>query len=377
MRRVPSRRLLRCTAFRRGVALGHSCDTRRLRRRLSGPVASLIALFLTSLILVGCQSDSASESGAITITYPAEGTLFPPDIAAPTVIWQQDDSQSGSWQITIEFESDREPLTYQVTTDQWEPDAAVWEQIKYQSVDAPATLTVTDARGLSDSVRIRTSVDPVGDAIFYREVPLPFIDAVQDPSRIRWRFGEISSVEQPPVVLTDLPVCGNCHSFSGNGDTLGLDVDYGNDKGGYALLSVTEDMVLDDEKIISWSDYRKDDGEATFGLLSLVSRDGRYVISTVKDRAVFVATPGIEFSQLFFPIKGILVIYDRETGEYAPLPGADDPAYVQSNPTWSPDGKHIVFARAPVYDNEAVNRSSSLLLDETDVQELIQDNQPF
>ncbi|MEM7692347.1 MAG: hypothetical protein AAF194_07900, partial [Pseudomonadota bacterium] len=314
---------------------------------------------------------------AITITYPAEGTLFPPDIAAPTVVWQQDDSQSGSWQVTIEFESDSKPLTYQVTTGQWEPDAAIWEQIKYQTVDAPATLTVTDTRGLSDSVRIRTSVDPVGDAIFYREVPLPFIDAVQDPSRIRWRFGEISSVEQPPVVLTDLPVCGNCHSFSGNGDTLGLDVDYGNDKGGYALLSVTEDMVLDDEKIISWSDYRKDDGEATFGLLSQVSPDGRYVISTVKDRAVFVATPGIEFSQLFFPIKGILVIYDRETGEYAPLPGADDPAYVQSNPTWSPDGKHIVFARAPVYDNEAVNRSSSLLLDETDVPEFIQDKQPF
>ena len=30
-------------------------------------------------------------------------------------------------------------------------------------------------------------------------------------------------------------------------------------------------------------------------------------------------------SQLFFPIKGILVVYDRETGTYAPLPGADDP----------------------------------------------------
>jgi Tfp pilus assembly protein PilF len=217
----------------------------------------------------------------------------------------------------------------------------------------------------------------VGDSIFYREVPLPFIEAVQDPSRIRWRFGSVDSLEQPPVVLEDLPVCGNCHSFSGDGSTLGLDVDYGNDKGGYAILPVSQQMVLNDEKIITWSDYRKDDGEGTFGLLSQVSPDGRYVISTVKDRAVFVATPGIEFSQLFFPIKGILVVYDTETGTYTPLPGADDPAYVQSNPTWSPDGKHVVFARSEVYQNEAVTKATSILLDEKDVPEFIEDKQPF
>jgi tetratricopeptide (TPR) repeat protein len=136
-------------------------------------------------------------------------------------------------------------------------------------------------------------------------------------------------------------------------------------------------MVLNDEKIITWSDYERADGEATFGLLSQVSPDGRYVISTVKDRAVFVATPGIEFSQLFFPIKGILVVYDIETGTYTPLPGADDPEYVQSNPTWSPDGKYIVFARAKVYRNEAVANARSILLDEKDVPEFIEDKEPF
>jgi tetratricopeptide (TPR) repeat protein len=227
------------------------------------------------------------------------------------------------------------------------------------------------------SLRIRTSTDPVGDAIFYREVPLPFIDAVQDPSRIRWRFGSVDSEARPPVVLEDLPVCGNCHSFSGDGSVLGLDVDYGNDKGGYAILPVSEQMVLDDEKIITWSDYERDDGELTFGLLSQVSPDGRYVISTVKDRAVFVATPGIEFSQLFFPIKGILVVYDTETGTYAPLPGADDPAYVQSNPTWSPDGKSIVFARTEVYRKSGVADASAILLDENDVPEFVEDQEPF
>ena len=60
---------------------------------------------------------------------------------------------------------------------------------------------------------------------------------MQDPSRIRWRFGSIDSQTAPPIVLENLPVCGNCHSFSGDGSVLGLDVDYGNDKGGYAILA--------------------------------------------------------------------------------------------------------------------------------------------
>jgi Flp pilus assembly protein TadD len=178
-------------------------------------------------------------------------------------------------------------------------------------------------------------------------------------------------------VLENLPVCGNCHSFSRDGSVLGLDVDYGNDKGAYAILPVSKQMLLDDDKIITWSDYRRDDGEATFGLLSQVSPNGRYVISTVKDRAVFVATPEIAFSQLFFPIKGILVVHDRETGTFKPLPGADDPAYVQSNPTWSPDGKYVVFARTKAYRKASIANARSVLLSEKDVPEFIEKKEPF
>jgi tetratricopeptide (TPR) repeat protein len=348
-----------------------------------------ISLLITASILAGCQQESGSTrlsfpaqaAGQLEITYPLDETLFPPDIAAPKFHWRDETEGVGQWQVMLRFNGGEE-ISFPAPEASWQPSEEDWARIKQQSTGQNATLAVVgvdeEGDGVSAAtVRIQTSIHPVGDSIFYREVPLPFIEAVQDPSRIRWRFGSVDSLEQPPVVLEDLPVCGNCHSFSGDGGVLGLDVDYGNDKGGYAVLPVSEQMVLNDEKIITWSDYKRDDGEGTFGLLSQVSPDGRYVISTVKDRAVFVATPGIEFSQLFFPIKGILVVYDTVTGTFNPLPGADDPAYVQSNPTWSPDGKHVVFARTRVYEKESIANATSILLDEHDVPEFIEDKEPF
>ncbi len=347
-------------------------------------------LLAAVLALSACGKGSGPEplafpsapSGSLEIRYPLDETLFPPEIVAPTFVWNDTTAGVKNWMVLLRFDETGELLRFPTTNPSWRPSEADWAQIKQRSVERDAEVAIVgvgaDAKAVSAaSVRIRTSTDPVGDSIFYREVPLPFITAVQDPSRIRWRFGAIDSESAPPIVLEDLPVCGNCHSFSDDGSVLGLDVDYGNDKGAYAILPVSKQMVLNDEKIITWNDFRKKDGEATFGLLSKVSPNGRYVISTVKDRAVFVATPDIWFSQLFFPIKGILVVYDTETGTFKPLPGADDPEYVQSNPTWSPDGKSIVFARTKAYRKDVLAKATSVLLSEKDVPEFVNDKQSF
>ena len=357
----------------------------------AGVLAWTGLLLAMALALGGCRRDSSpppplafpsAPSGRLEVTYPLDETLFPPEIVAPTVVWTDETPGVESWRVLLRFDAQDELLRFEATEPRWQPSETDWAEIKKRSTarDAEVAVVGVGSQGeatSSASVRIRTSTDPVGDSIFYREVPLPFIKAVQEPERIRWRFGSIDSETGPPIVLENLPVCGNCHSFSEDGGVLGLDVDYGNDKGAYAILPVSQQMVLNDEKIISWSDYKKDDGELTFGLLSQVSPDGRYVISTVKDRAVFVATPGIEFSQLFFPIKGILAVYDTVTGTYMPLSGADDPEYVQSNPTWSPDGKSIVFARTKAYRKAGVADAKHILLNQTEVPEFVEDKEPF
>jgi len=322
-----------------------------------------------------------SDYTHLSVQYPLDGTLFPPELAAPTFRWQ-DGSGADSWLVSVDFEDAGDRLDALTDAAEWTPSNEQWEQIKRRSLQRDARVTViglahtSRAKVVSGArVAIRTARDEVGAPLFYREVNLPFVDAVHDPSHIRWRFGTVSAKSLPPIVLEGLPVCANCHSFSADGTILGMDVDYANDKGSYAISRVKEEMLLTKDKVITWSDYKREDAELTFGLLSQVSPDGRYVVSTVKDRSVFVPTPGLEFSQLFFPIKGILVVYDRQTGEFHALSGADDKEFVQSNPTWSPDGKYIVFARSEAYPLEIVG--DKVLLSEEDCLEFLQGGETF
>ena len=308
------------------------------------------------LDILGADRSNA-QPGGLSIQYPLNETLFPPEIPAPTFRWTDTTGQSDTYLVVIEFADDPNRLTALTQATHWTPSDEQWEAIKRRSLEEDAKVTVLGVRGRAPKdilceacISIRTSRDEVGAPVIYRDVNLPFLDAAKDPSRIRWRFGCVSSTQPPPVVLENLPVCGNCHSFSADGQVLGMDVDHANDKGSYVLSAVSKEILLTREKIITWSDYRREDGEKTFGLLSQVSPDGRYVASTVKDRSVFVAKGDLTFSQLFFPIQGILGIYCRQTRTFAALSGADDKRYVQSNPTWSPDGKYIVFARAKAYD---------------------------
>ena len=346
-------------------------------------VAGAAALLTAAWMMVGGQADlpakervTSSEQGKpqgrLTIEYPLDGALFPPDIAPPTFRWRESRERSDLWLGTIEFSDGGEPMRFRASSRQWTPADEQWEIIKRRSLERPATATFTGVSGaeperilLQASISISTSEDEVGAPVFFREVNLPFLTAVKDPAaHIRWRFGSISSKEPPPIVLEKLPVCGNCHSFSADGTTLAMEIDSGNDKGSYAIAPVEEEIVLEGEKIITWSDYRREDGEKTFGLLCQASPDGRYVVGTVKDRAVAVYRPDLAFSQLFFLVKGILAIYDRQEKTFRAFPGADDRRYVHTNATWSPDGKTLVYARShgEVYDPPGLRDVQTIVL---------------
>ena len=335
---------------------------------------------------------------AITIDYPMGGSIFPQEITPPTFLWR-DPSSAMVWTLDVTFtdgsaaieaksagerlrlgeidprcisENNQLPkLTpQQAAARTWIPDAVTWGAIKRHSVEHPATITIT---GFTDgqmehavsrsAVVIETSKDPVGAPIFYRDVPLMPAElkkGVINPLAqgalplLSWRLRNIAEPNSR-LVLTGMHTCANCHSFSLDGKTLGMDLDGpANDKGLYALVSIKPQTIIRNADVISWSALRDETVASTrLGFMSQVSPDGRYVLTMLRGtekelaRTYYVVNfKNYNFLQVFYPTRGILAWYDRATGKRRVLPGADDPRYVQTDGVWSPDGKYIVFARA-------------------------------
>ena len=353
------------------------------------------------VFLPGLLMALAASPAAITIDYPEPGSVFPPEITPPTFLWR-DSAKGVSWRIDVSFgdgaaaihatskgerprigaldpdciaDTNEPPsLSPQLAAaHSWTPDPATWQTIKRHSVASAATVTITGSQAVSrGQVAIRTSRDPVGAPIFYRDVPLMPSElekgvikplAASAVPLVAWRIRSVGE-DRSRLVMDNLPVCANCHSFSADGKTMGMDLDglQGN-RGMYILAPVARDMAIRKQDVIQWSSPEgRLKGNVRIGFMSQVSPDGQYVVTTVNPASMtasreeppsnyYVANfKDYRFLQVFYPTRGILGWYSRQTGALRPLPGADDPRFVQLGAVWSPDGQYLVFARARAAD---------------------------
>ncbi len=387
-------------------------------------------LFAVCLLAVAALGQSSSASQArIVVDYPINGSIFPPDFAPPTFLWRDPADAATSWRIDISF-GDGSPALHAVSQGErmqigeidsrclgptnepprltpeqaaartWKPDSALWEAIKKGSVRKPATITITgmrDGKAVSKgSVTIQTAKDPVGAPIFFRDVPLMPAEVEKGVIKplpksalplVAWRLRYVNE-SSSRLLIENLPTCANCHSFSRDGKTMGLDLDGPqNDKGLYALVPIQQNVSIRTQDVVAWSSFRgKLGSKIRVGFMSQVSPDGRYVVTMVNGADVtppaapnapllpkdvggnfYVANfKDFRFLQVFYPTRGILAWYSRETGKLQPLPGADDPRYVHTNAVWSPDGKYLIFARAEARDPYIPGRALAKVANDPD-----------
>ncbi len=365
---------------------------------------------------------AADAPATITIDYPLNASVFPPDMEPPTFEWRDAAAGAATWKIEIAFSDGAADLKVsvkgegrkigeidqrcisannklptltpeQLTAHTWKPDAATWAVLRAHAVEHPATLIFTGYANGSETqaisrgtMQLTISRDPVGAPIFYRDVPLmpsatekgviKPLDSAAIPL-IAWRMRNLSEPSSH-IVMTDLHSCANCHSFSRDGKTLGLDMDGPqNNKGLYALVPIAQKMTVGTKDMISWASFSGEENpQLRVGFMSQVSPNSRYVMTTIKPPGTkswqfyYVANfTDYRFLQVFYPTRGILAWYDRETKKLQPLPGADDPHFVQASATWSPDGKYLVFSRAVAKDpNPADGKMAAYANDPAEVQ---------
>src|SRR5208337_3931089 len=345
-----------------------------------------LSQFVTGILILGavCVSGRAKnrrESIAtpalgvpITIDYPAEGAIFPPEITPPVFLWRDSSPTANFWVIEVRFSDhshaiqaksrgEKRPIgeidercakagavAPQLSPNEeaghsWTPDAETWAAIKKHSIKRAATVIIT---GFGDEaatqpvsrgqVTIQTSTDLVGAPLFFRDVPLISVPVGQKgvimplPTEaiplIAWRLRYLSEPKSR-LMMEGLPTCANCHSFSRDGKTLGLDVDGpGNDKGLYGIVPVKTETSIRNEYVIRWSSFAEEKASKRFGFMSQISPDGQYVVTSIENPGSHIRDfdarlyngfyKDYGFGQVFYPTRGILAWYSKATGKLKP-----------------------------------------------------------
>jgi len=315
---------------------------------------SLGVIFLIAAVFAyNSTMNGKAINNSIYFSFPMNDALFPRDFTAPTFYWEDKSTDNRSWSLTINLAGKKKFHSETVSDNKWKPSVEVWDKIKTNSGFMDIDLIVrrtgaaTEKSNERGKLTIRISKDEVGAPILYRQIPLPFSYAEAHIEETSYSVIDVTSPKPFHNVLGSFKVCGNCHSISADGKSIALDFDaVSRDKGGYFIANIDTVTTFNKNNYVSWS---KMSGRNTFGLLSKMSWNGRYIITTVNDRVVSKKIDGVDtkaYSQLFFPVNGVLAVYDTLTKQLTELPGANNPEYVQSNAVWTPDDKCIIFARA-------------------------------
>jgi len=303
------------------------------RGLVNGRRARYGAWAAVALVAVGVAVASLIEGRslrAITVDYPPQGSVFPPEFPPPAFEWRDASARPTVWTAEVSFADDGVPPLRATSRGEpprvgeidpravgetnelptlsperaaahtWRPEPATWEAIKRGSSGTTARVTFTGYRDADmrhpvsrGEVSIGTSTDPVGAPIFYRDVPLMPSEGEKGVIKpldsrfmplIAWRLRNVADTRSR-LVMEGLHSCANCHSVSRDGHTMGMDLDGPrNNKGLYALFPIQARAEIREENVIEWSTFRgKLGGKLRVGFMSQVSPDGQYVVTSIAD----------------------------------------------------------------------------------------------
>jgi len=285
----------------------------------------------------------------LTITYPPEGAVFPPNLCSPWVEWS--DVHNDLWQLTVSVPEGSLEWRGLSTTRRLRIPDAVWRQVKEQAANGRAFVEVKGIQcsGLwgkrretvhgSSPVGFRISKDPADNAVVYRLVDPPFVNKKTPDMFVR----DIRRKRAKLFLSARQQYCLNCHTFSsktGREGRMSLQVRYAGERPVGRRVYVA---VYDVEKgrgrrtILPFREQM-----STFTAWS--PDETKLAISAQQG---FAGLPPVTLeTQSLSQYTSDVAVYDVPAGTACLLPGASDPKLIEIYPSWTPDGESIVYASA-------------------------------
>ena len=285
------------------------------------------------------------SSRRLHITYPPQGALFPPNLCAPFVEWE--DGVNDLWRMTVWIEG----LSLEWAEVAREPRCRIpeeaWGAIQEYGVASDVSIQVlgvqcADPQELvhaSKVVRVRVSSDPADSHLVYRLVRPPF-SARNTPDTFARHIGSMTT---RPFLLSRGRYCFNCHMFSSK-------------SGREGMLSI-QARYMDEGDIplrtyFGIYDIRRRQGrkiklpfEVQMTTFMAWSPDGTRLAVSADQRVAAVSPVVFETQNVAMPTSDIAV-YDVAANQVSLLPGASEPDRLAVYPRWTPDGEAIVFSDA-------------------------------
>ena len=292
---------------------------------------------------------------SLQIVYPEDGSLFPPNLCAPSVEWE--DARNDLWQVCVTVGENGETESFVTSSKTWRFPAKLWERVRRDAVMRDATVQVkgvkrneagerTGAVQASATVRLRISRDPADNYIIYRLVVPPF-SSIKTPDL----FVRDIRKDEPRLFLSvRRKYCVNCHSFSskqGNTGKLSLQV--------RSLAAVGEKLpvYLGIYDIDRESGYRVQLPFQIQMTTFMAWSPDQEKLAFSANQKIVALEPVLYETQLAGMSTSDIAICDLARNEAYLLPGASDPNVLEIYPRWSPDGSRIVFSRTPVGSHPA------------------------
>src|SRR5262249_30429910 len=134
----------------------------------------LLAALAPELVLHRLAAQRSTSLPSISVDYPEDGSLFPPEILPPRFMWRDPAPGATAWEITIVFgdgsqirkraAGERLPIgeidaravsstnappaltPQQAEAHTWQPDTGTWATIRERTATQPATITTSGTR---------------------------------------------------------------------------------------------------------------------------------------------------------------------------------------------------------------------------------------